>query len=239
MEEIKATSIEIKAESSKLLKGETIQLSIKVIPANVTNKEIVWSSSDETIAEVNTKGLVTGLSKGEVVITAKSISNSSITQTVSLEVLGESTNQIISITITGIKATHISDNIFGVQVPNGTDLTSLKPVIVHNGYTISPSMDDENDFSQPVTYTVTSETGVAQDWIVKAIAVQDQPLSPGFITKWITTNPGLSDDNTIEIPTYPMEIFDFGYNYNVDWGDGIVQENISGNAQHSYEIPGT
>ncbi|MER3375333.1 MAG: BspA family leucine-rich repeat surface protein [Allomuricauda sp.] len=238
-EEIKVSSLEINTESSKLLKGETIQLSIKVIPANATNKEIVWSSSDETIAEVNTAGLVTGLRMGDVQITAKSTSSPSISQTVSLEVLGESTNQIISIAIDGKEATLIADNIFGVQVPNGTDLTTLNPTIVHNGQTISPSIDDENDFSQPVTYTVTSETGVSQDWILKVIAVEDKPMSPGFITKWTTTNPGMSDDHTIEIPTYPVELFDYGYDFNVDWGDGTVEENVSENAQHSYEIPGT
>ena len=166
-DEIKVSSIEIKAESSELLKGETTQLTITVIPANATNKEIVWSSSDEAIAKVSTTGLVTGLSMGNVVITAKSISNPSITQTVSLEVLGENTNQITSIAVEGKEAILISENTFGVQVPNGTDLTSLKPAIVHNGHTISPSIDDENDFSQPVTYTVTSETGDSKNWTLK------------------------------------------------------------------------
>ncbi|WP_421812927.1 BspA family leucine-rich repeat surface protein [Flagellimonas sp.] len=236
-EEIKVNTIEVRAESTTLLKGETTQLNINVIPANATNKEIVWSSSDEAIAKVSTTGLVTGLSMGNVVITAKSISNPSITQTVSLEVLGENTNQITSIAVEGKEAILISENTFGVQVPNGTDLTSLKPAIVHNGHTISPSIDDENDFSQPVTYTVTSETGDSKNWTLKVIAVEDQPISPGFITKWITTNPGISDDHTIEIPTYPVD-FSY-YNYNVDWGDGIEEENISGDAIHSYEIPGT
>lgn len=238
-EEVQVSSIEVKAESFNLLKGETTQLAITVIPANATNKEIVWSSSNETIATVNKAGLVTGKGTGEVQITAKSVSNPSIIKSISLKILGENTNQIISITIEGKEAILISDNTFGIQVPNGTDLSVLKPEIIHNGYTIKPSMDDEIDFSEPVTYHVTSETGDSQDWTLKVIAVKDQPISPGFITKWITTNPGISDDYTIEIPTYPIEIFDFGYNYNVDWGDGMVEENISGNAKHSYEIPGT
>lgn len=236
-EEIKVSSIEVRAESNTLQIGETTQIFIQVFPANATNKEIAWSSSDETIATINSTGLVAGKSIGEVQITAESISNSSITQTVSLEILGESTNEIISIAVDGKEAILISENTFGIQVPNGTDLTSLKPEIVHDGHTISPSIDVERDFSQPVTFTVTSETGDSQDWTLKVIAVVDQPISPGFITKWITTNPGISDDHTIEIPTYPVD-FSY-YNYNVDWGDGMVEENMSGDAIHSYEIPGT
>ena len=56
-----------------------------------------------------------------------------------------------------------------------------------------------------------------------------------FITTWKTDNPGVSQDNQITIPTYPGEV----YNYNVDWGDGTSDLNVTGNITHTYASMGT
>ena len=55
-----------------------------------------------------------------------------------------------------------------------------------------------------------------------------------FITTWKTDNPGVSEDNQINIPTFPGET----YNYTVDWGDGIIESNFTGDATHTYSFPG-
>jgi len=56
-----------------------------------------------------------------------------------------------------------------------------------------------------------------------------------FITTWKTDNPGVSEDNQITIPTFPGEIYD----YTVDWGDGTMDTNITGDITHTYAEPGT
>ena len=63
--------------------GETLQLTAKVFPEKA-NQEVDWASSDETLATVDAKGLVTALLKGEVSITATSKANDKIKQTFSL-----------------------------------------------------------------------------------------------------------------------------------------------------------
>lgn len=55
----------------KLEVGKTLALSVSVIPSNATNPEITYSSSNDDIATVNGLGRVTGVSSGEVRITAK------------------------------------------------------------------------------------------------------------------------------------------------------------------------
>ena len=55
-----------------------------------------------------------------------------------------------------------------------------------------------------------------------------------FITTWKTDNTGDINDRTITIPT----LFG-GYNYDVDWGDGNTSIGQTGNASHTYAIPGT
>ena len=56
-----------------------------------------------------------------------------------------------------------------------------------------------------------------------------------FKTTWTTSNFGVSENNQITIPTYPNEI----YNYTIDWGDGSIDNNITGNITHTYASEGT
>ena len=53
--------------------GENRQLRFAVYPTNATNKSIEWTCSDETVATVNSEGVVTGLAPGKVEITAKTV----------------------------------------------------------------------------------------------------------------------------------------------------------------------
>ncbi|WP_234859276.1 leucine-rich repeat domain-containing protein [Aquimarina aquimarini] len=52
-----------------------------------------------------------------------------------------------------------------ILVPYGTDITALQPSItVLEGTTISPQSDQANDFTNPVTYTVTAQDGSTQQY---------------------------------------------------------------------------
>ena len=61
--------------------GSALQLGIAYTPSNTTQQGVTWSSSDETKATVNSSGLVTALTSGNVVITATSSVNGSISDT--------------------------------------------------------------------------------------------------------------------------------------------------------------
>ena len=50
---------------------ETICINVSVTPENATDTTLIWESSDESIATVTEKGLITGVSKGECIITVK------------------------------------------------------------------------------------------------------------------------------------------------------------------------
>lgn len=51
--------------------GATDKLTATVEPANATNKNIIWTSSDEEVAAVDSTGKVTAVASGEAVITVK------------------------------------------------------------------------------------------------------------------------------------------------------------------------
>lgn len=68
---VRATGIDIiNGTGVNINIGARSQLTAKVLPTNATNKNHTWSSSDNSVATVGLGGIVTGISKGTVTITA-------------------------------------------------------------------------------------------------------------------------------------------------------------------------
>ncbi|MBO0593400.1 hypothetical protein I2486_18540, partial [Cellulophaga sp. E16_2] len=86
-----------------------------------------------------------------------------ILQTVSFEVVDElsTEKEITSFIVNGV-AGAITGTTIDVVLPEGTDLTALAPVIIHNGASISPESEANQDFSNPVIYTVTAQDETIQ-----------------------------------------------------------------------------
>ncbi|MCR4748882.1 MAG: Ig-like domain-containing protein [Lachnospiraceae bacterium] len=66
--------------------GATLQLTGKVLPSNATDKTLIWKSSSDAIATVDSSGLVTAKATGKVDITATSKQNPDKSATVSITV---------------------------------------------------------------------------------------------------------------------------------------------------------
>lgn len=56
-----------------LVAGANETLTATVLPANATNKNVTWSSSDSTIATVDTKGKVVAVKEGTTEITVNTV----------------------------------------------------------------------------------------------------------------------------------------------------------------------
>lgn len=73
--------------------------------------------------------------------------------------------------ITSLKINNVSGVIVGtnitVTLPIGTDISALAPVIVYNGKMIDKTI--AQDFTNPVTYTVTAENLSTQEYIVTVV----------------------------------------------------------------------
>lgn len=76
----KTTSIELDPTELEILAGNTAKITATVEPW-IVNDPLVWTSSDETVATVNASGIVTGVGKGECVITATSVLSPEISAT--------------------------------------------------------------------------------------------------------------------------------------------------------------
>ena len=86
---IAVTKLTLSETSAEVSVGKTLTLSCTIEPTDATNKELVWSSFDETIATVDAQGVVTGVKVGTVTITVASKSNPSVTATCTVTVVGE------------------------------------------------------------------------------------------------------------------------------------------------------
>ena len=71
-ETVAAQSVAVTQEDEldALSVGSELQLTAVVLPEDASDKTVVWTSSNDTIATVDENGLVTGVAMGEVTVTA-------------------------------------------------------------------------------------------------------------------------------------------------------------------------
>nr|VVV04263.1 hypothetical protein AW0309160_01647 [Aliivibrio wodanis] len=114
----------------------------------------------------------------------------------------------------GATATDIVDGIVQVKLP-----------------TTSVNTDTLGDYE--LVYTASDSQGNQSTAIRIISVVEPRP----FITTWKTDTPGgKSLDNQVTIST---KFNDHSYDYNIDWGDGHIDYNQSGDITHTYAVAGT
>ncbi|MGN0470126.1 MAG: Ig domain-containing protein [Acutalibacteraceae bacterium] len=93
-------SISLNTQSITLTEGSGKKLNASVLPQNVANKSIYYSSSDTSVATVNQKGYVKAVKAGVAVITAES-SSSAVTKKCIVNVHSNSGSDDFSVTVSG------------------------------------------------------------------------------------------------------------------------------------------
>lgn len=70
VKEVPLTGISLNQSKVSLGRNKTLQLSVNYTPANASDKTIEWTSSNSSIAKVDSNGLVTAKNKGTAIISA-------------------------------------------------------------------------------------------------------------------------------------------------------------------------
>jgi uncharacterized protein YjdB len=73
---VPAESVSLNKTAAQVETGATYSLTATVSPSDTTNKNVTWSSSDDSIATVSAAGVVTGVKPGTVTITATTVDGS-------------------------------------------------------------------------------------------------------------------------------------------------------------------
>ncbi len=113
-----AESITLNETEITLKATDKATLTATVLPELTTDKSVIWTSSNESVAEVDTNGVVTAIAVGEATITATTTDGTNLSATCKVVVeptLAE------SITLNETEITLLSDEMFALQaivVPN-------------------------------------------------------------------------------------------------------------------------
>ncbi|WP_422107523.1 BspA family leucine-rich repeat surface protein [Winogradskyella sp.] len=108
-------------------------------------------------------------------------------------------------------------------------------------YSVEPSMlTCDNLAGAIVELTVRDDAGNQSSCMANVTLIDNNDacsdfFDDAFVTTWATDNNGPSGDNQITIPTNNSAT----YSYAVDWGDGNIQTNITGDVTHTYASSGT
>jgi len=109
-----------------------------------------------------------------------------------------------------------STHTVALSVPYGTDVTALVPTITITGATISPNSGVAQDFTSPVTYTVTAADSSTQTYVV-TVTVE---INPDTTAPVITLN----GDNVVELTI--GDTYDDAGATALDDIDGVITDNI-------------
>ena len=83
---VRATSIRLAASSAKMWVDETKTVTATILPYNTTNKNVTWSSSDNAILTVDSRGIVRSVAKGTATVTATAQDGSGASGSITIEV---------------------------------------------------------------------------------------------------------------------------------------------------------
>ena len=118
-----ATSVQLSAENTDVYEGEQTVLSYELEPEACTYRTLEWTSSDPSVATVDSKGVVTGVSTGGgvtkvVTITGKTMDGSNVSASIEITVM-----RIVDPTDVTIDQTVSADNGYAFAInEQGTTL---------------------------------------------------------------------------------------------------------------------
>lgn len=175
---INVTGINLNMQTNTLNIGDEFTLEAEVLPENATNKNVIWSTSDENIATVDSNGKVKGIGEGTATITATT-QDGNKTATCTVEV---KENTIIPVTEIQLKvskdiikigekcsitATIIPENATNKDITwKSTDETIAKVTSngevtgIGEGKVTITATNEVNDISQTVIITVIDENNI-------------------------------------------------------------------------------
>ncbi len=168
---IEVSSISLNTSSKTLIEEDKFSLVVTYVPQDATNKSVTWSSSDTSVATVDSNGKVTAKKKGSATITASTYNN----KTASVKI----TVNKKTVDVTSVK---INSNVYSVY--EGDNIT------------LSATVTPDNATNKKVTWS-SSNTGVAvvdSNGVVSAIK-----SGSAKITVKSVSNPNLTDSKTITV----------------------------------------
>ena len=164
-EMVAVQQVTLTAEKSDIIVGETTRCTAVVEPSNAMIKALTWQSDNPSVATVDEKGQVTGLSVGTAKITASTTDGSGVSATVTITV-SRSTPTAASVVINEVMASNIDEfvspafNFDGwIELYNPTD-----QAVSLGGLYMSDNADNLKQWQLPADFGILPAKGYKTVW---------------------------------------------------------------------------
>lgn len=129
---IQAESVTMNTSNLEITEGERSQLNVSFTPENVTSKNLLWQSDNESVAIVDQTGRVTGIAAGTCNITATTQDGSNKVANCEVRVISDYIYCGKTIAVAG------SNGTLAVSLKNSTELTAMQfELDLPDGVTVS------------------------------------------------------------------------------------------------------
>ena len=150
-------SVELDQDSVKEVVGNSVQLTATVNPWGTEDQEVIWSSSDETIATVNENGVVKGLKVGKVTITATAHADSNAKAECVVDFVTFDRN--LNALIWDMEGNVYLSSFNTAELPNYNALSpALDDELVSTAYGVDGTLYSATDDGISVLYTINEDT---------------------------------------------------------------------------------
>ncbi|OXM84982.1 cadherin-like beta sandwich domain-containing protein, partial [Paenibacillus rigui] len=226
------SSITLNTSTLQLKIGEPAAQLTPTIELNnpLTSGTIEWSSSDETVATVDTSGLVTAKGPGTATIKAAASDNSSINAASQVTVLDNNAG-VAALNLSGINITpSVSADVYTATVPYAVTSTTVTATAASSKATVSALKLNDNPVTNPVGLSVGSNV------ITVEITAEDGTVKPYRVT--VTRQPKsnnagigtLSLSGIVMSPTVSASVYD----YTATVANSIDSTMITATAAHPF-----
>jgi hypothetical protein len=153
---IAVTGVSLSSTSLSPYVGDTNKLTATVTPSNATNTSVTWTSSDSTVASVDTAGQVKAIKSGTAVITVKTADGGKTAACTVAVIEKTAANDATLSTITvGSTSVAVSSGVYAYPVSVPNDTTS---VVITATPTESTATITINGSANPATVAIASGT---------------------------------------------------------------------------------
>ena len=193
---IDVIGLTLNMDDVELTEGETVQLTATIEPENVTDKTVVWSSSEPSVASVDENGNVTAVQGGTAVITASASNGITASCTVTVSAITvDAAGLTINAEMVELTAGDTMQLTATVEPENATDKTvtwsSSEPSVV--------SVDENGNIAAIMAgsaiITASTANGLTAVCLVTVLA--DEEEAPGLILNIEEVD--LSVDETVQL----------------------------------------
>ena len=121
-----ATSVQLNQMTAEATVGGTLQLSAAVLPSNATNKTVAWTTSNGSVATVDSNGLVTAVAPGTATITATTTDGSNLSASCAVTVTGNISDYDNYLSMEDVEAFRGDTIVIPVKMTNETSIISFQ-----------------------------------------------------------------------------------------------------------------